>query len=135
VPPSTQTATVGGAWFDTRVAVDSEEFWSIIDALPEISRTDSANYTALKVEGRGFGYFWPATQTIGLKQTIAEQRALVGERPAVFEVQFTAGIFGWVVVKLAGIALDELCELVFEAWRLTASAALIQQQGDSPPAF
>lgn len=37
-----------------------------------------------------------------------------------FEVQFTAGEFGWVVVHLEGVQRDELAELVFEAWRLSA---------------
>ena len=70
--------------------------------------------------GRTFGYLWPLTNTVGLKQTIAEQLALVGERPDVFEVQFTAGGFGWVVAHLERVPRDELAELVFEAWRLTA---------------
>ena len=55
---------------------------------------------------------------MGLKQTLAEQEALVGERPEVFEVQFTAGGFGWVVVYLDHIEREELAELTFEAWRL-----------------
>ena len=62
---------------------------------------------------------------MGLKQTLAEQAALVAERPEVFEVQFTAGGFGWVVVQLDGIARDELAELTFEAWRLSAPARLV----------
>ena len=44
----------------------------------------------------------------------------MAERPEVFEVQFTAGGFGWVVVHLDGIERDELAELTFEAWRLSA---------------
>ena len=75
--------------------------------------------------GRAFGYLWPPTRTVGLKQTLAEQAALVGERPDVFEVQFTAGGFGWVVVYLDGVERDELAELTFEAWRLSAPAALV----------
>lgn len=49
----------------------------------------------------------------------------MAERPDVFEVQFTAGEFGWVVVHLDGVERDELAELVFEAWRLTAPAHLV----------
>ena len=50
----------------------------------------------------------------------------MGERPEVFEVQFTAGGFGWVVVYLDGIERDELAELTFEAWRLSAPRRLVQ---------
>jgi hypothetical protein len=48
----------------------------------------------------------------------------------VFEVQFTAGGFGWVVVYLEGIDADELKELVFEAWRLSAPEDLVAQVPD-----
>jgi hypothetical protein len=64
---------------------------------------------------------------VGLKQTISEQLALVAERPDTFEVQFTAGGFGWVVVHLDKIELDELSELVLEAWRLSAPEHLLAE--------
>ena len=82
---------------------------------------------------RTFGYLWERTRTVGLKQTIAEQLALVAERPDVFEVQFTSGGFGWVVVYLDGVERDELAELTFEAWRLTAPPVLVEQRGDRLP--
>ena len=50
------------------------------------------------------------------------QLDLVAERPQVFEKQFTARGFGWVVVKVEGVERDELAELTFEAWRLSAPA-------------
>lgn len=43
-----------------------------------------------------------------------------------FEEQFTSGGFGWVVVKLAGVDVAELSELVYEAWRLTAPEELVE---------
>jgi hypothetical protein len=96
-----------------------------VNALPGAEHRTSANYTALSVHGKKFGYLWPRTSTVGLKQTISEQLALVAERPDVFEVQFTAGGFGWVVVQLGRIELDELSELVLEAWRLSAPENLL----------
>jgi hypothetical protein len=91
-----------------------------VDALVDVEHAVSERFTSFAVHGKRFGYYWPRTQTVGLKQTITEQKALVAERPDVFEEQFTSGGFGWVVVYLAGIEADELAELVFEAWRLTA---------------
>jgi hypothetical protein len=70
---------------------------------------------------------------MGLRPTSAEQRARVGERPEVFAVQFTAYGYGWVVVHLDGVERDELAELVFEAWRLTAPAELLQERGERLP--
>ncbi len=105
----------------------------LVDQLPEVTRTDHDRYWRLAVAGRTFGYLWPATNTVGLKQTVSEQLALVAERPDVFEVQFTAGGFGWVVAHLESVPRDELAELVFEAWRLTAPAAEVESRADVLP--
>ena len=105
----------------------------LVAQLDDATLVDLLHYTKLEVEGRTFGYLWEPTCTIGLRQTIAEQRALVAERPAVFEEQFTAYGYGWVVAHLDGIERDELAELTFEAWRLTAPAALVQARADRLP--
>ena len=101
--------------------------------LEEVVETDHGRYRKFVVAERTFGYLWEPTRTVGLKQTIAEQQALVAERPEVFEVQFTAYGFGWVVVRLEGVERDELAELTFEAWRLTAPAALVAERADRLP--
>ena len=101
------------------------DFLDLVGQLEEVTQTDHGRYSKLEVAQRTFGYLWQPTRTVGLKQTLAEQAALVAERPEVFEVQFTAGGFGWVVVHLDGIERDELAELTFEAWRLSAPASLV----------
>ncbi|MBF6127940.1 MmcQ/YjbR family DNA-binding protein [Nocardia brasiliensis] len=116
------------------MAVHSDEFFRIIDALVDVRSSAGEKYTSYKVRGKLFGYYWPRTQTVGLKQTLSEQQALVSERPKVFEEQFTAGGFGWVVVYLDGIEADELAELVFEAWRLSAPDALLAEVPEWSPA-
>jgi hypothetical protein len=115
------------------VATRIADFLDLVSQLPEVERTDHGRYTKVAVRSRTFGYLWEPTRTVGLKQTIAEQLALVAERPDVFEVQFTAGGFGWVVVYLDGIERDELAELTFEAWRLTAPASLVDERADRLP--
>ncbi|WP_459716458.1 MmcQ/YjbR family DNA-binding protein [Actinophytocola sp. KF-1] len=97
----------------------------MVDRLADVERAQARDYTSFSVRGKRFGYYWPRTKTVGLKQTLSEQEALVAERPDVFEVQFTAGGFGWVVVYLQGIDGDELTELVYEAWRLSAPDDLV----------
>ena len=111
----------------------NDDFWDLVDQLPEVTPVEGATYTALKVRGKGFGYHWPLTSTAGLKQERQEQIALVTERPDVFETQFVAGQFGWVVVRLDRIEPTELSELVFEAWRLTAPVRLVAAQVGRPP--
>ena len=105
----------------------------LVRQLPEVTQEDVDRYVRLQVSGRTFGYLWERTRTVGLKQTLAEQHALVNERPDVFEVQITAGGFGWVVAHLDLLERDELAELVFEAWRLTAPGALLAARGDALP--
>lgn len=106
------------------VGVRTSQFLAMIDNLAEVEQAHARDYTSFSVCGKRFGYHWPRTRTVGLKQTLSEQLALVSERPDVFEIQFTAGGFGWVVVYLAKIDADELHELVYEAWRLTAPETL-----------
>ncbi len=109
------------------------DFVELVGQLPEVTRHDREKWSRFEVTGRAFGYLWPRTSTVGLKQTIAEQLALVAERPEVFEVQYTSGAFGWVVVYLERIDRDELAELTFEAWRLTAPAVLVEARADQLP--
>lgn len=120
--PRLRTLTSGD-----RMSVRSADFDRIVGALTGVERGEGRDYTWFSVRGRRFGYFWPRTQTVGLKQTLSEQQALVAERPHVFEEQFTSGGFGWVVVYLDGVDLGELAELVYEAWRLSAPEQLVEE--------
>lgn len=110
-----------------------EDFLDLVHQLEDVQQIDSARYSSYKVHGDTFGYLWEPTRTVGLKQLVAEQLALVAERPDVFEVQFTAGQFGWVVVYLDGVDRSELAELTYEAWRLTAPTSLVERRGDRLP--
>ncbi|WP_184544543.1 MmcQ/YjbR family DNA-binding protein [Streptosporangium becharense] len=107
------------------MGVSVDEFLDMVAKLPETEQADGGNWISLRVHDKGFGYLWEKTETVGLKSTIEEQIALVAERPEVFEAQFTAGRFGWVVVHLAKIDAEELFELVTEAWLLTAPQRLV----------
>lgn len=109
------------------------DFLDLVGQLDEVVPSDHGRYQKFQVGGRTMGYLWPATRTVGLKQTIAEQRALIAERPDVFEEQYTAYGFGWVVVYLEGVERDELAELTFEAWRLSAPDALVEARADRLP--
>ena len=109
------------------------DFIELVHQLDDVTQHDRERWSAFDVGRRTFGYLWPRTATVGLKQTIAEQLALVAERPEVFEVQYTSGGFGWVVCHLEGVERDELAELTFEAWRLTAPAGLVESRADRLP--
>jgi hypothetical protein len=109
------------------------DVFELVDQLPGVRRTDNGRYWRLQVADHTFGYVWEPTRTVGLKQTVADQLELVAERPRTFEIQFTSGGFGWVVVHLEGVQRDELAELAFEAWRLTATAEAVALRRDELP--
>jgi len=115
------------------VPTSSDDFVGLVHQLDGVQQSDGARYSTFRTHGHPFAYLWPATETVGLKQLVAEQLALVSERPEVFEVQFTAGGFGWVVVHLTGVDRVELAELTYEAWRLTAPAEAVQTRADRLP--
>ncbi|MFY1691270.1 MmcQ/YjbR family DNA-binding protein [Plantactinospora sp. WMMB782] len=114
------------------MGVPGAQFLRMVARLAEVEHAQARDYTSFSVRGVRFGYHWPRTSTVGLKQTLSEQAALVAERPDVFEVQFTAGGFGWVVVHLPRIDLDELAELVYEAWSLSAPEELVDAHPHVP---
>lgn len=109
------------------------DFLELVGQLPEVTGSDHGRFTKFDAAGRTFGYLWEPTRTVGLKQTVLEQLVLVAERPEVFEVQYTSGGFGWVVVHLDGVERDELAELTFEAWRLSAPDEHVEARGDELP--
>ena len=115
------------------MACGIDDFLELVAQLDDVTMTDRDRYRRFEVATKTFGYLWEPTRTVGLKQTIAEQHALVSERPEAFEVQFTAYGFGWVVAHLEAIERDELAELTFEAWRLTAPAGLVEERADRLP--
>lgn len=107
------------------MAVSVDEFLKMLDHLPETKQGFGGDWVSIRVRNKGFGYLWERTSTVGLKTTLEEQAALVGERPEVFEIQFTTESTGWVVVHLDLIEADELFELVTEAWCMTAPKSLV----------
>src|SRR5690348_9965754 len=60
-------------------------FFELADQLPGVTRSDNGRWWRMAVTERTFGYLWEPTRTVGLKQTVAEQLALVAERPETFE--------------------------------------------------
>ena len=67
------------------MACQIADFLEVVHQLEDVTQHDRERWSAFDVGRRTFGYLWPRTATVGLKQTIAEQLALVAERPEVFE--------------------------------------------------
>jgi hypothetical protein len=63
------------------VGTQSEDFLELVGQLEGVERSDSSSWSTFRVRGQTFGYLWERTQTVGLKQLLSEQLALVAERP------------------------------------------------------
>ena len=103
------------------------DFLELAYQLPEVTRSDNGRYWRIAVSDQTFGYLWEPTRTVGAPSRPSPSSSRWSPSvPMSFEVQFTSGGFGWVVVHLDGVERDELAELTFEAWRLTAPSALVR---------
>jgi len=59
------------------VTVQVRELEQLLGTLAEVERSEARDYSSFSVRGKRFGYFWPRTRTVGLKQTVSEQPLLV----------------------------------------------------------
>ena len=50
---------------------------AVLGELPEVQQIDADSWISLKVRGKGFGYLWEKTETVGLKATVEYFRQLL----------------------------------------------------------
>ncbi len=94
-------------------------------ALPEVEESTWYRTPSLKVKGKGFVRL--RTEAEGLLVvmcTIEEKEALLASGDPAFSTTPHYDGYGAVLVDLDRIDLDQLAELVQEAWRLKAPASL-----------
>ncbi|MGC9667228.1 MmcQ/YjbR family DNA-binding protein [Planosporangium sp. 12N6] len=96
-------------------------------ALPEVEEVEVPEWghPTLRVRGKMFASGAPDSPAMSVKASKEEQAELVGSRPEVFSVAAYVGRYGWVRVQLPGIDVEELAELLVEAWRRTAPRRLV----------
>lgn len=94
-------------------------------ALPAVAEQETWGHPTFRVRGRIFTGMSDDGTVATVKATPAEQAHLVAADPAAFAIASHVGRYGWVSVRLDRVAVDELRELVTEAWRRTAPAKLV----------
>jgi len=125
---------------------DADDVRRLALALPDVTEIDSDGFD-FRVADKGFIWSYPERKP-GQRRVIrtdiavlfvgdeAEKQALLLGEPEVF---FTApGYDGWplVLLRLAEVDAGRLAELVTDAWRMRAPAALVgqlDQAGAGPP--
>jgi hypothetical protein len=102
-------------------------------ALPGVTESTSYGTPALKVGTRLMARLRAEAEgAVALVCTMEDKQALVqGDDPAYFTLPHYDG-HGYVLVDLAVVDLDELAELLEQAWELRASATLRRQRDSRP---
>lgn len=105
-----------------------EEFAALALALPETTAGSHFGQPDFRVCGKIFCSLDRVAARAALKLRREVQSPLLDARPDTFEAATGAwGASGWTHVELARIALDELRELVEDAWRQIAPKRLSAQ--------
>lgn len=121
---------------------DAEDVRRLALALPQVEEIESEGFD-FRVGGKGFVWSYPERRP-GRRREIrddiavlyvgdeAEKQALLLGEPDTFFT--TPGYDGWplVMLRLAAVDPDRLAELVTDAWRMRAPAALAADPGAGP---
>ncbi len=95
--------------------------------LPEVGEHERGGPTTM-VTFRGRAIAWVTERDDGevlvVKATLADREVLLASEPDVYAPSWASGRFGWVEVRLGRVDAREACELLAEAWRLTAPRRL-----------
>ena len=119
---------------------DEDDVRRLALALPGVEEIDSDGFD-FRVAGKGFVWSYPERKP-GHQRVIrtdiavlfvgdqAEKQALLLGEPGIFFT--TPGYDGWplVMVRLAEVDVERLTELVTDAWRMRAPAALAGEFGE-----
>jgi hypothetical protein len=95
-------------------------------SLPEAEERETWGTATFRVRSKIFTMFSEQERHVWAKSTFDEQRALVAMYPDVFFVPPYVGPSGWIGAVVSWVDPDEMRELVFEAWRLTAPRELVE---------
>jgi len=93
--------------------------------LPEAEERETWETATFRVRNKIFMMFSEQERHAWVKSTHDEQRALTASDPETFFVPPYVGPSGWVGVVIRSVERDEMCELITEAWRLTAPKRLL----------
>jgi hypothetical protein len=94
--------------------------------LPEVVLKESVNWTNITFKGRGFAWVNHLANRAMIKAHHDEREALLATAPEVYEAGWATNSSAWVKVRLELADPAEVCELLEEAWRMTATKRAIK---------
>ena len=108
--------------------------------LPGVVLKEGPHWTNITFRGKGFAWVHHARDQAMIKVRPEERDALLATSPTVYEIGWTTSSTAWVRVRLDRADLEEVVELMEEAWRMTATnravtahdAATAAAEGSTP---
>ena len=94
-------------------------------ALPEVEERETWGDLTFRVRNKIFLIGSPEGETVSMKASLDDQSGLIEMDPNTFSVAAYTGRYGWVRVRLAGLAPQLAERLVTNAWRRTAPKRLV----------
>ena len=99
--------------------------------LPEAVEQETWGHPTFRVRDKMFGTLASDGSTGSVKATKEEQAALVQGDPDTFFVPSYVGRHGWVGFHVGLADIEELTELITEAWRMTAPKRVVRAFDDA----
>ena len=109
-----------------------EQFRRLCLSLPEAEEIETWGESTFRVHGRIFAMGSPEGKSVSVKATLDDQAGLVAMDPKTFSVSAYTGRFGWVSVRLAGLAPQLGDRLLKNAWERTAPRDTPRPQRGDP---
>ncbi len=95
-------------------------------ALPEAEERETWGEATFRVRDKIFAMLDHEGKRASVKTARDEQQALISQDPDTFFYPDYVGVHGWVGVVVSKADRDEVCELLTEAWRMTAPKRLVK---------
>lgn len=98
----------------------------MLSALPETEERLTWDAATFRVRNKIFAMIHPSEQKVTVKAKKSEQAALIATDPDTYAPAPYTGRFGWVTVRFSSARVDDLRDLILEAWRQTAPLRLVE---------
>jgi hypothetical protein len=95
-------------------------------SLPETEERETWGDATFRVRNKIFVIMQMDGKRASIKAPRDEQQALVSENPAAYYLPEYVAQHGWIGVRLPRARIDEVRELVIEAWRMTATKRAVR---------
>jgi hypothetical protein len=111
---------IGCSNVSSALVATAQDVQRILATLLDVEERLTWDAATFRVRDKIFAMIHPSGQKATVKATKSEQAALLAADPATYAPARYTGRFGWVTVQLSSVCVEDLEDLIVEAWRQTA---------------